>query len=173
MNGITTLLLCILSLGGSFCLGQGQVSQNMNQMLTFDQDPDNPPQSIYIKLNTSSINVKYMKSGRVMVAGNIKLGIPNLFFLDVLIEKGRYDLYLSSDGSTGLRLEDKTRQPIILQGETCKEDVSYTIFIPESITTVVFENSETGDSNVIAMNKEKKETPTATATGSQVSIKDK
>jgi hypothetical protein len=165
------ILLYSLVLGAcSIGFGQGHVSLNVSQMLTFEQDPGNPTASIYIKLNTTNIEVKHMKSNRVMVTGNVQLGIPNLFFLEVLIKKGRYELFLSADGGNGLRLEDKSRQPIILQGETCKEDVFYTIFVPETVTTVVFENAETGISNVIAMNKEKKDTP---ANGTQVSIKDK
>lgn len=174
MNAKRIILLYFFLLGAcNISFGQGHVSLNVSQMLSYEQDPGNPPSSIYIKLNTTNIEVKHMKSNRVMVTGNVKLGIPNLFFLEVLIKKGRYELFLSADGGNGLRLEDKTRQPIILQGETCKEDVFYTVFVPETITTVVFENAETGASNVIAMNKEKKEAPVASTSATQVSIKDK
>jgi len=174
MNAKRIILLYSFLLGAyNISFGQGHVSLNINQMLTFEQDPSNPVTSIYVKLNTTNIEVKHMKSGRVMVVGNVKLGIPNLFFLEVLIKKGRYELFLSANGSNGLRLEDKSRQPIILQDETCKEDVFYTLFVPETITTVVFENAQTGASNVIAMNKEKKETPSVSTNATQVSIKDK
>jgi len=166
---LSLLILVLIQYGFS----QGQVSQNVSQMLTFEQDKDNPPSSMYIKLNTTNVQVKYMKGSRVMVVGKVKLGIPNLFFLDVLIKKGRYTLFLIPDGSNGLRLEDKSRQHMVLRGETCKEDVSYLIYIPETIKTVVFEDAQTGDSNVIAMTSlDGKKTPTASS-DPQVLIKDK
>lgn len=162
------ILSCLILLAAyPTVMAQGQVSQSLNQILTYEQDINNPPSSIYIKLNTSNVDVQYIKGSRVMVTGKVQLGIPNLFFLEVLIKKGRYTLFLSPDGGSGLRLEDKSRQPMILQGEECRENVRYTIYIPQTITSVVFENALTGDSNIIAMNTDKKKTPPAT----QVSIK--
>ena len=132
--------------------GQGQVSQNLNQILSVeDQDKSNPPKSLYVKLYATDVEVRHMKGTRVMVLGKVKLGVPNLFFLDVLIKKGRYALFLSPEGGTGLRLEDKERQPMVLQGSTCHEDVSYTIYVPETVSSVVLENPQTGDSRVLAM----------------------
>ncbi len=152
-NIILTILLSVIVF--QFCYSQGQVTQNLNQVLAVDDnDRDNPPKSIYVKLNTSDVRVKHMKGSRVMVSGKVKLGIPNLFFLDVLIKKGRYSLFLTPDGGKGLRIEAKTRQPMVLQGSTCSEDVSYTIYVPESISSVVFENPETGDSNIVALGQE-------------------
>lgn len=139
---------CIFTSG----YGQGQVSQNLNQILSInEQDRSNPPKSLYVKLNTTDVEVRHMKGTRVMVSGKVKLGVPNLFFLDVLIKKGRYSLFLSPEGGSGLRLEDKERQPMVLQGATCYEDVSYTIYVPESVSSVVLENTQTGDSRVLAM----------------------
>ena len=110
------ILSCLLLLAiHPSVMAQGQVSQSLNQILTYEQDSDNPPKSIYIKLNTANVDVQYIKGSRVMVTGKVQLGIPNLFFLEVLIKKGRYTLFLSPDGGNGLRLEDKTRQPMILR----------------------------------------------------------
>jgi hypothetical protein len=154
-------------------LSQGQVSQYLHQILTVEQDEDNRPTSIYIKLHTSRVEVQQMKGTRMMVTGKILLGIPNVFFLDVLIEKGRYELFLSSDGGSGLRLEDKPRQPMILQEETCREEVSYLIYVPETVTTVAFENATTGETKVIPIKKRTQPLASATSDGPQVTIKDK
>ncbi|BDS15193.1 hypothetical protein [Aureispira anguillae] len=151
---------------------QGHVSQYLNQMLSVEQDPENPPTSIYIKLNTSNIEVHHMKGTRVMVTGKVRLGIPNVFFLEVLIKKGRYDLFLTPDGGSGLRLEDKSRQPMVLQGEQCQEEISYAIYVPETITSVVFENAVTGETGIINIKKRNQSTITA-STNNQVLIKEK
>ena len=132
---------------------QGQVSQYLHQILSVEEEKDNPSSSIYIKLHTSRIEVQQIKGTRMMVTGKILLGIPNVFFLDVLIEKGRYELFLSSDGSSGLRLEDKYRQPLILQGGKCKEEVSYVIYVPETVTSVAFEDASTGRTKAISIKK--------------------
>lgn len=158
---------------------QGQVSQYLHQILSVEQDEDNRPTSIYIKLHTSRIEVHQMKGTRMMVTGKILLGLPNVFFLDVLIEKGRYELFLSSDGGSGLRLEDKFRQPMILQGEKCREEVSYVIYVPETVHSVAFENARTGETKALSIIKRAQ--PLATTTtppdpkdkGPQVIIKEK
>lgn len=158
---ILSCLLLLMAFQNSF--SQGQVSQYINQILLTENDPNNPPTSMYLKLNTSDVEIQHMKGSRVMVTGKVMLGIPNLFFLEVLIKKGRYELFLSADGGRGLRLEDKSRQPMILQDETCREEVNYTIYIPETITSVVFENAKTGETNIIPITKRNQPTVTASA----------
>jgi hypothetical protein len=169
----SVLLSLLILVTSQYGFSQGQVSQSISQMLSIEQDKDNPPSSIYIKLNTRNVQVKYMKGTRVMVVGSVKLGIPNLFFLDVLIKKGRYTLFLIPDGSSRLRLEDKARQHMVLRGETCRENVSYDIYIPETIKTVVFEDAQTGDSNVIAMTSLSSKKSSTASSDLQVLIKDK
>lgn len=162
-------------------LSQGQVSQYLHQILSIDREKDNPPSSIYIKLHTSRVEVHQLKGTRMMVTGKILLGLPNVFFLDVLIEKGRYKLFLSSDGGSGLRLEDKFRQPLILQGEQCREEVTYIIYVPETVTSVAFENINTGETKALSIIKREQalatRNPKAPKTteddGPQVIIEDK
>lgn len=159
-----------------YSFSQGQVSQYLHQMLSVEQDEDNPPSSMYIKLHTSRVEIQQTKGTRMMVTGKVLLGIPNIFFLDVLIEKGRYELFLSSDGGSGLRLEDKHRQPMVLQGDQCREEVSYVIYIPQTVTTVAFEDANTGETRIIPIKKREQPLASATADSSsdpQVFIKDK
>lgn len=154
---------------------QGQVSQYLHQILSVEQDEDNPPSSMFIKLHTSRVEIQQMKGTRMMVTGKALLGISNIFFLDVLIEKGRYELFLSSDGGSGLRLEDKPRQPMILQGEQCREEVTYVIYVPETVTTVAFEDANTGETRVIPIKKREQQLTAAApdSEGPQVFIEDK
>lgn len=163
------------------CVSAQRVSQYLNQVIKYQQEEDNPPRSIHISLNSSSIRLQHIRGSRVMVTGQVVLHMNSIFFLESLIDKGRYDLYLSPDGGNGLRLEDKTRRPIILQNEHCKEEVSYIVYIPETIETVVFENSNTGETTVVAIEERisrtlairhsvKEEAPAASAP--QVQVKD-
>lgn len=172
------ILPCLfLLLTFQYGFSQGQVSQYLHQILDVEQDEDNRPTSIYIKLHTSRVEVKQVKGTRMMITGKISLGMPNVFFLDVLIEKGRYELFLSSDGGSGLRLEDKFRQPMILQGEQCREEVTYVVYVPETVTSVAFENARTGETKGLEIIK--RDAPLATAASEeekddqQVFIKDK
>ena len=155
---------------------QGQVSQYLHQILSVDEDEDNRPSSIYIKLHTSRVEVHQMKGTRMMVTGKVLLGVPNVFFLDALIEKGRYKLFLSSDGSNGLRLEDKYRQAMILKEGKCKEEVAYVIYVPETVTSAAFENTSTGKTSAISIKKREQPLVAAPASvdeGPQVFIKEK
>lgn len=136
-------------------IAQGGVSVGINQVLGIKTDHDNPPTTLHVRLYTSIIDIKHIKGTRVIVDGSVKLSFSNLIFLQELIKKGRYLLYISPSGS-GFRIEDKDRQPIVLQGEACQEIVSYILYIPETIGTVVLENAKTGESSIIPVNKEVK-----------------
>ncbi|WMX15707.1 MULTISPECIES: hypothetical protein [unclassified Aureispira] len=173
-NILLSFLFLFITFQYSF--SQSHVSQYLHQILATEQDPETPPSTMYLKLHTSRVEIQQMKGTRLMVTGKVLLGIPNVFFLDVLIEKGRYELFLSADGGSGLRLEDKSRQPMILQGEQCREEVSYVIYIPETVTTVAFEDAVTGETRVLPIKKREQplasSAPPASA-APQVFIKDK
>lgn len=126
-----------------------KVSQYLNQVIKYAQEEGNPPRNMYISLDSDDLELQYIRGTRVMVTGKVILHMNSVFFLESLIKKGRYKLYLSPEGGSGLRLEDKARRPIILQDENCREEVYYTVYIPESVETVIFENSNTGEQKVI------------------------
>ena len=137
-----------------FCLGKAtvqaqHVSQYLNQVVSYAIDEDNPPTQLHLSLNSSQVDLQYIRGTRIMITGKVRLDMPNVFFLETLIARGRYQLYLTPEGGSGLRLEDKTRQPMILKGEHCEEKVAYTLYIPETITTVVFEDKSTGVTDVV------------------------
>ncbi|MGH1335008.1 MAG: hypothetical protein ACRBFS_02695 [Aureispira sp.] len=125
------------------------VSQYLNQVVSYAIDEDNPPTQLHLSLNSSNIDLQYIRGTRIMITGQVRLDLPNVFFLETLIARGRYHLYLTPDGGSGLRLEDKTRQPMILKGKHCDEKVSYILYLPETITTVVFEDKTTGVTDVV------------------------
>lgn len=126
-----------------------KVSQYLNQVIKYEQEEGNPPRNMYISLNSDELELQYIRGTRVMITGKVVLHMNSMFFLESLIKKGRYQLYLSPESGSGLRLEDKVRRPIILRDKTCQEEVAYTIYIPETIETVIFENTNTGEKKVI------------------------
>lgn len=144
---IFTLFICIFA----FCYTTSaqKVSQYLNQVIKYEQEEGNPPRNMYISLDSDDLELQYIRGTRVMITGKVVLHMTSIFFLESLIKKGRYNLYLSPDGGSGLRLEDKVRRPIILRNETCREEIAYTIYIPETIKTVIFENTNTGEKKVI------------------------
>lgn len=147
----TTLLTTLLLLLGFGCstLQAQHVSQYLNQVLSYPIDEDNPPTQLHLSLNSSEVQLQYIRGTRIMITGQVRLSIPNVFFLETLIARGRYHLYLTPDGGNGLRVEDKTRQRMVLKGEPCKEKVSYVLYLPETIQTVVFEDKSTGTTDVV------------------------
>jgi len=147
---ITRILFIGLILIGLVRLGQAQqVSKGLHQILTSDESE---PTSIYIKIGTPNVEVKKTAGTRIRVSGKVKISIPNLYFLEHLVKQGRYTLNLTPSGDGGLRMEDKSKTPIILRGQECREDIYFTIYVPTSIKTVVVENTLTGDSNVVTVN---------------------
>jgi len=145
-----SLLLTVLFWGfGLSSMQAQQVSQYLNQVVSYPLDEDNPPTKLHLSLNSSDVRLQYIRGTRIMITGQVSLSVSNVFFLEALISRGRYHLYLTPDGGSGLRLEDKTRQPMILKGEPCKEKVLYILYLPETIQTVVFEDKVTGVTDVI------------------------
>lgn len=147
---ITRLLFIgILFLGFSQSGKAQQVSKGLHQILVTEESE---PTSVYIKIGTPNIEVKKTAGTRIRVSGKVKISIPNLYFLEHLVKQGRYTLSMTPSGDGGLRIEDKSKTPIVLRGEECREDIYFTIYVPNSIKTVVVENTLTGDSSVVTVN---------------------
>lgn len=147
---ITRLLFIgILFLGFSQLGKAQQVSKGLHQILVTEESE---PTSVYIKIGSPNVEVKKTAGTRIRVSGKVKISIPNLYFLEHLVKQGRYTLSMTPSGDGGLRIEDKSKTPIVLRGEECREDIYFTIYVPNSIKTVVVENTLTGDSNVVTVN---------------------
>lgn len=174
MNLILLILFLVFGIGHTSTKAQ-QVSQYLNQVVSYAIDEDNPPTQLHLSLNSSEVQLQYIRGTRIMITGQVSLGINNIFFLQTLIDRGRYHLYLTPDGSNGLRLEDKTRQPMILKGERCEEKISYILYLPETIQTVVFEDKVTGHTDVVRVEARISESLTSAKPSrrlDQVTIKD-
>jgi hypothetical protein len=143
------ILLPVLLIAGACEYSSAQyVAKNIHQLLSSDEKN---PKTLFIKLHTDKFELKRTVGSRVRVSGKVKISIPNLLFLEHLIDIGRYSLTLSPDGEGRIRLEDSYRKEIVFKKTECREIVTYTLYLPEQITQIVFENTETGDSNVIVM----------------------
>ncbi len=172
---LLTILLTTFGIG-LFSASAQQVSQYLNQVVSYAIDEDNPPSQLHLSLNSSEIQLQYIRGTRIMITGQVSLSISNVFFLETLISRGRYHLFLTPEGGSGLRLEDKPRQPMILKGEPCLEKVVYVLYLPETIQTVVFEDKATGITDVVQVEERISHTLTSSSKssdqGNQVTIKD-
>ena len=142
-----TLLIFLLLNSFYFASIQAQfVSKNMYQILTSEIKN---PEILYLKTETEFITLKQTPGSRIRVAGRAKISVPNLLFLEKLIEFGRYELLLTPDGLSKIKIEDKPRNKIHVKGGDCQELVEYTMYLPYSIQKVILENSVTGQTQVI------------------------
>lgn len=142
------LLTAVLFLGLTSLIQAQQVAKGLHQILTTEEAN---PTSIYIKIGTPNVEVKRTAGTRIRVSGKVRISIPNLYFLEHLVKQGRYTLNVTPSGDGGLTLEDKSKTTIMLRGQECKEEIYFTIYVPQTIKTVVLENTLTGASNVVVV----------------------
>ncbi|MCH2043738.1 MAG: hypothetical protein MK212_06310 [Saprospiraceae bacterium] len=92
-----------------------------------------------------NVNIKSTKGSRILVEVNIKIGVPNKNLLDYLIKSGRYDLVVERKENLGEMVvsSKKTNNILMVKGKECKEELEYTIFVPEQIQLVNGETAST------------------------------
>jgi hypothetical protein len=92
-------------------------------------------ESIKIDIEGAKVILKETKGTRILVETSIELSLPNEALLNFVVESGRYELSKTVDAtSRQLALSSKkNKNVIIVKGETCREKVVYTIYIPNSI----------------------------------------
>lgn len=85
-----------------------------------------------------NVNIKSTKGSRILVEVNIKIGVPNKNLVDYLIKSGRYDLVVERKENVGEMIisSKKTKNVLMVKGKECKEELEYTIFLPEQIQLV-------------------------------------
>ncbi|MCP4438022.1 MAG: hypothetical protein GY810_03685 [Aureispira sp.] len=140
---ILTLISCL----GITYLSAQNASKNIHQIINIEQEE--LPSSVHIHIQSGNVEVKKAAGSRIWVCGSAKISIPNLYFLDHLIKNGRYELELTGD-NRAIRIEDKQKGSIMVKGQDCKEEIKYTIYVPEDISTVIVWDNETGDNIVMS-----------------------
>lgn len=122
-------LLCLCS--SYFCLGQ--VSKKTYQtIIAHNTDV------IRINIEGATVELKETKGTRILVETSIKLSVPNEALLNFVIGNGRYELVQTKDESKReLLLEAKKDKNVILvKGELCAESVTYTIYVPATMSAI-------------------------------------
>ncbi|CAA6799548.1 MAG: Unknown protein [uncultured Aureispira sp.] len=111
-----------------FCLGQ--VSKKTYQTILA-----NNVDLVKIHIEGANVEVKETKGSRILVETVIRLSVPNEALLNFVIKNGRYTLVQTQDESRReLLLEvKKDKNVILVKGEACTEQVTYTIYVPSFI----------------------------------------
>ena len=114
-----------------------QVSTFLNQSFKVDA-----AHSISIQINSPNLKVKYIQGTRILVETKVSLSIDNSALLHFITQKGRYDLIKELDTNTKcIKLVPKNKQNLILiKGEELQENVSYTIYIPQTMAFIDLAN---------------------------------
>ncbi|MCP4438020.1 MAG: hypothetical protein GY810_03675 [Aureispira sp.] len=142
------LMISILMVIGS-TISFAQASKNIHQLFTMKESIE----KLNINVPSSNIQIKKVKSSRIRVEITVKLETPNLNMLEFLIDKGRYELVQETNNlETELSISSKkNNNVIIIKGKECKEELSYIVYIPESIEQVSAMSLETGERAVVAI----------------------
>ncbi|CAA6825982.1 MAG: Unknown protein [uncultured Aureispira sp.] len=133
----TIKYFCFLMLFNLPILLSAQVSTSLNQSFKTDA-----AQSISIQVNSPNLKIVYIKGRRVLVETTVSVSIENSTLLHFMTQKGRYDLIQELDENTKcLNIIPKNKQNLILvKGEKLKENISYTIYIPEEMAFIDLAN---------------------------------
>ena len=92
-------------------------------------------ESIKIDIEGAKVDLKETKGTRILVETSVQLSLPNEALLNFVVESGRYELTKTVDAtSRQLSLSSKkNKNVIVVKGETCKEKIVYTIYVPNTI----------------------------------------
>lgn len=95
--------------------------------------------TLQLDLNSSNIEIRETKGSRLIVETHITVeGINNPALLEYIVKSGRYELNGVADVSTQtLTLSQKgNAKLLVVKGQTCTEQIHYTILVPSNIKNV-------------------------------------
>lgn len=141
------MIFILVTIG--YAMSFAQASKNIHQLFMMKETIE----KLNINLPSSDIQIKKVKSSRIRIEVTIKIGSSNLNLLEYMIEKGRYDLVQETNIlETELTIKiKKNNNIIIIKGEECKEELSYTVYVPESIEAVNTTDLITGEQIVVGL----------------------
>jgi hypothetical protein len=72
---------------------------------------------------------------RIIIETSVELSVPNEALLNFIINNGRYELLCQINERTKQMVlsSKRNRNLLIIKGEECKEQVTYTIFVPPAL----------------------------------------
>ena len=135
------LIFIILILVTSFVYGQAE----RTVVKTFNLEGST---SVIVNLN-GDVEVQEWSESTLRVHMNIKLENSNVHMLKYLLTQGRYNLKLEqTDAGTTMTSPGRAKDVVInKEGDTLSETVTYTIFVPQNVSTEIMNKKEVG-SNV-------------------------
>jgi hypothetical protein len=112
-----------------------------NLLKTFDL---NGQAAVILDLE-GDVNIERWNNGTVRVQMDISYENANVHIMKYMISKGRYNLALSpkTDGLTIEHTNKADSPKISKDGTLLKESIIYTIVIPQDVTVIVNEDSQT------------------------------
>lgn len=108
----------------------GQISKKTYQTIIADN-----AETVKINIQDADVELKETKGTRILIETSIQLSVANEALLNFVIENGRYELVQTVDAAAReLVIASKSdKNVIVVKGETCKEHITYTIYIPASM----------------------------------------
>jgi hypothetical protein len=93
---------------------------------------------INLDVQSNDVVIKNIKGSRVIIEMLIHISSPNTNLLEFIAKNGRYDLNKSfNDETQTLILAAKKHKDIItIKGKEISEQVSYVIYVPETVQLV-------------------------------------
>jgi hypothetical protein len=123
------LIISLLSFSNSYAQANLKFNQTFSSMNAVNVDLD---------VKSNDIIIKTIKGSRIVIEMLINISSPNMNLLEFIAEGGRYDLKKSfNDETQTLILSAKKHTDIItIKGKEIKEEVSYVIYLPETMQSV-------------------------------------
>lgn len=123
------LILFVLSFNNSYAQANLKFNQTFSSMNAVNMN---------LNVENSAVVIKTIKGSRVVIEMLISISSPNTNLLEFIAKEGRYDLEKSFDEETQtLILAAKKHKDIItIKGQEISEEVSYVIYIPETMQRV-------------------------------------
>jgi len=123
------LIFSLLNFSNSYAQANLKFNQTFSSMNAVHVDLD---------IKSNDIIIKTIKGSRIVIEMLINISSPNMNLLEFIAEGGRYDLKKSfNDETKTLILTAKKHKDIItIKGKEIKEEVSYVIYLPESMQSV-------------------------------------
>lgn len=121
-----TSLLCLCCIGLSY----GQLAKKTSQTIEIGK-----AETLRLDVPNAKILWRTTKGKRIIIETSVELSVPNEALLNFIINNGRYELLCQINERTKQMIlsSKRNRNMLIIKGEECKEQVTYTIFVPPTL----------------------------------------
>lgn len=137
-NLIQIFVLTILFVSATQAVAQA--SKKTAQLLVLDKSIT----KIKIDVPSSQVEILHTKGSRVSIETTVRISSGSLPQLEYMVKSGRYDLRATTNKAeaTMLLSPNQNNRVIIVKGTEIKEDVKYTIHVPDHVLFVETQDGE-------------------------------